>query len=131
MINNILLVALGGAFGSTARYLFGAFILSISKWQNFPLSTLTINVLGSFLIGVLHHVFMDYTKNVEMSIDIRLILITGFLGGFTTFSTFSLDALNLIKNGQIGAAASYVILSVILSILAIFFGYYLSSLVAS
>jgi CrcB protein len=128
-IYSVILVALGGAVGSSARYLLGEIITSFSRGQIFPLSTIAVNVLGSFLAGILHFVFVNYMES--LSLNVRLVIMTGFLGGFTTFSTFSLDALRLLNAGQIGVAASYIILSVILSILAIFFGFYISSLIAN
>ncbi len=129
IVNNMLLVALGGAFGTSLRYLIGVLTLSLSKGHAFPVTTIGVNILGSFLVGILHFVFVNYMDGI--SLNIRLVLVTGFLAGFTTFSTFSLDAFRLLQAGQIGIAASYVILSVILSILAIFLGFYLSSIIAS
>lgn len=108
MWGNILLVALGGAAGSVARYLtvLGATRLA----PNFPAGVMVANVLGSVLIGVLFVVLTGPRAGLSP------LLIAGFLGGFTTFSSFSLDALRLWEAGQVGLAAAYVLGSVGLSL---------------
>ena len=112
MISNILLVAIGGALGSSFRYFLAEFItLNYSKASAFPLSTIFINIFGSLLAGIFHFIFINYFEHISPSA--RLIIMTGFLGGFTTFSAFSLDILRLISAGQINLAISYSVLSVI------------------
>ncbi len=128
MIINILLVAIGGAFGSSSRYILGEFVVNYFRGVSFPLSTIIVNILGSFLAGMLHFYFTNYFEYISPAA--RLILMTGFLGGFTTFSTFSLDIFRLISAGQFNLAISYSLLSVILSIIAIFVGFYFASLVS-
>jgi fluoride exporter len=128
MIINILLVAIGGAFGSSSRYILGEFVVNYFRGMSFPLSTIIVNILGSFLAGMLHFYFTNYFEHINPAA--RLILMTGFLGGFTTFSTFSLDIFRLISAGQFNLAISYSLLSVILSIIAIFVGFYFASLVS-
>lgn len=105
---NILQVALGGAVGSVLRY--GALALWPAPW-----GTLVVNVLGSFAMGVL---FVVLSARAGLS----PLLMTGVLGGFTTFSAFSLDALRLAQGGQAAAAALYVAGSVVLSLLAVVLG---------
>lgn len=108
----ILAVAAGGALGSVARYLVGvastrAFGLA------FPWGTLIVNVAGSFLIGALVALF---AIKADLSQEVRLFLTVGLCGGFTTFSTFSLDAWALMERGQWWQAAAYVAGSVLLSV---------------
>ena len=105
-----LAVALGGACGAMARYGVGAWLFPI-EGNRFPLSTLFVNVLGALLMGVL------YVLIVEKAVlpgYWRELLMVGFLGAFTTFSTFSLDALALWQNGHLALALFYVTASVLL-----------------
>ena len=116
MMMNVLSVALGGALGAVARYLtnvgagrlFGA---------GFPYGTLTVNIVGSFLMGVLVVVLAE-----RGGMRFAPLLMTGLLGGFTTFSAFSLDAVTLYERGQVGVAAGYVAASVVLSLAGLFAG---------
>jgi len=111
-VNLILAVAAGGALGSVARYLMGvgaARVLGLA----FPWGTLIINVLGSFLIGVLVELF---ALKWDLPQEGRVFLTVGICGGFTTFSTFSLDAWVLMERGAWGLAAAYIFSSVVLSI---------------
>ena len=119
-LQNIFLVFLGGGIGSVLRFL-------ISKWLN-PLfanvffGTLSVNILGSLLIGFL----LAYDMEEIIKKPSVLFLITGFCGGFTTFSAFSAESLFLIKSNQYLQAATYISGSVILGILAVFVGFYLA-----
>ena len=108
MFATILPVALGGAVGASARFLIGLAV-------PFPFGTLTVNILGSFLMGVAFVFFAD--KGLDRW---ALMVTTGVLGGFTTFSTFSLDVLRLYEAGRVSAAGGYVLVSVVLSLVAIF-----------
>jgi CrcB protein len=114
----LLYIAIGGAIGSVLRYLLmskSANILGLS----FPYSTLIINVIGSCLMGVL----VGYmAKTLPHSNDLRAFAAVGVLGGFTTFSAFSLDAVTLLERGELAQASIYVVASVVLSILALFAG---------
>lgn len=103
MIQSFAMVALGGAFGAVLRYAIG---LSVA----FPFGTLIVNVLGSFLIGLL------WFSQLDKSSAIFPLLMVGLLGGFTTFSTFSLDAMRLVEGGRVIAAFAYVLSSVALSL---------------
>ena len=117
MITSMIQVAIGGAIGAVGRYLTGVAAVRVMG-HGYPWGTLTVNIVGSFLMGVLIVVLM--TKDGGMRV--APLLMTGMLGGFTTFSAFSLDALTLFERGQVGQAALYVIASVVLSLLAIFLG---------
>ena len=108
-----LLIALGGAAGSVARYLLGGAIQSRSG-SAFPVGTMVVNVSGCFLIGILMRQFL----NMQLSQDLRALLIVGFCGGFTTFSSFSAEALALVDGGEYARATAYVLFSVILCLLA-------------
>lgn len=108
------LVATGGALGAVLRYLAVLLATRLSP-APFPIGTMLVNVVGSLLIGVL-------LARVE-SDGVRLFMVTGMLGGFTTFSAFSWDALQLVQRGQIGSAAMYVIGSVVLALGAVWAGW--------
>jgi CrcB protein len=108
-----LLIALGGAAGSLLRYLVGGAVQRMSA-SGFPVGTMFVNVSGCFIIGVLVRQFL----NMQLSPELRALLIVGFCGGFTTFSTFSAETLGLIDGGEYGRAASYVVLSVTLCLAA-------------
>ncbi|WP_417517615.1 fluoride efflux transporter CrcB [Minwuia sp.] len=120
-MNAILAVAAGGALGAVGR--FGVQIVMIRAFgAGFPLGTLVVNVIGSLMMGFLAHWFLSRGVSPEL----RNFVLIGCLGALTTFSTFSLDAVTLYQRGEIGAAALYVILSVVLSIGALFAGLALS-----
>lgn len=114
---SILQVALGGAIGATGRYLTGVAAVRVMG-AGYPWGTLTVNVVGSFVMGVVFVLLMSKDGGMR----IAPLLMTGMLGGFTTFSAFSLDALKMVERGQVGQAALYVVASVGLSLLAIFLG---------
>lgn len=115
---NILAVAAGGAAGSVMRHLSGKAVLALFG-LSFPFGTLFVNVLGSFLMGIAIGAF---ALHGSVSQEVRSLLTVGFLGGFTTFSSFSLDVVTLYERGDIGLAALYVGLSLVLSLAAIFAG---------
>ncbi|MCV2882393.1 fluoride efflux transporter CrcB [Actibacterium sp. XHP0104] len=106
-------VALGGAIGACARYLTGLGATRLMG-HGFPWGTLTVNVVGSFLMGVLVVLLA-----VKFGNRYAPLLMTGLLGGFTTFSAFSLDAITLFERGQVMVAGVYVLASVVLSLAAI------------
>jgi CrcB protein len=116
MMTTLLQVALGGAIGASGRYLTGV-AASRLMGPGFPWGTLTVNVVGSFVMGVIVVVLGHYSAN-----RFAPLLMTGMLGGFTTFSAFSLDAVTLWERGQVVTAAIYVGASVLLSLLAIVLG---------
>lgn len=110
-------IALGGAAGSVLRYLAGGTVQRMGG-LGFPVGTLVVNVTGCLLIGALSQHFMNTQTHPYM----RAALITGFCGGYTTFSAFSLETVGLVEGGAYGKAAAYIVLSLALSILATFAG---------
>ncbi|MFT6332655.1 MAG: CrcB protein [Lentimonas sp.] len=129
-MHNLFFVAIGGALGSSLRYLFVEMVLTFQRSNqallSFPLAITLANIFGSFLMGILHFYFVHNLDSI--SSQTRLFLSVGVLGGFTTFSAFSLDVLRLINAGQLNLAFICVFSSVIFSILAIFAGFYLAKL---
>lgn len=109
----ILAIAFGGAGGSVLRYLLGG-IVQRSAHSGFPYGTLTVNVIGCLIIGILVQLFM----NLEPSPTVRGFLVVGFCGGFTTFSAFSNEAIGLLYGGSYAKAVLYVSLSVALCLAA-------------
>ncbi|WP_058247866.1 fluoride efflux transporter CrcB [Tropicibacter naphthalenivorans] len=112
----ILQVSLGGAIGASARYMTGLMMARLLG-KGFPWGTLTVNIVGSFAMGALVVLLAHVNGN-----KFAPLLMTGLLGGFTTFSAFSLDAVTLYERGQVGLAAGYVAASVCLSLAALFAG---------
>ncbi len=124
MIKNILLIGTGGFIGSVARY----FLSKLNLYFDFlsiPLGTLCVNVLGSFLIGFLTGIS---EKSVLLTADLRLLLMVGICGGFTTFSTFTSENLMLMHNGQFLSIFLYTGLSILFGFLAVFLGFGTSNL---
>ncbi len=113
-----LLVAVGGAIGSLLRYYVGLGSVRLMG-PGFPWGTLTVNVVGCFIIGVFAEMI---ARRFNASVELRLLLITGFLGGFTTFSAFSLDAISLFERGEVFVGGLYIAASVGLSMLAVMAG---------
>ncbi len=107
----IFLIALGGAVGSVARYLMGAAVADALHLK-FPIGTFAVNVVGCLLIGVLAKFFL----HSQTELPLRAALMIGFCGGFTTFSSFSLETLGLIQGGEWGKAAAYVALSALVCV---------------
>lgn len=112
---NCLFVGLGGFIGSVCRYLIG--LLPIKPENGFPVKTLMINIVGAFIIGMIAALA---DKNKSFNPQIVLMIKVGVCGGFTTFSTFAYETTDLLKNGNMMIAISYVSASVILSVLAVF-----------
>ena len=111
----ILAVALGGAIGSVARYLVGIGSGKLFGF-NFPWGTLIINIVGSMLIGTFAGMF---AFKWDLPQSLRIFLTVGICGGFTTFSTFSLDTYYLIERGELAAAGFYVVASVVFSVVGL------------
>lgn len=116
MFGTLLQVMAGGAIGSGLRWSVGVAVLRVTG-PGFPLAIMTVNVVGSFLMGVF--VVMAAQKSLT---HLSPFVMTGLLGGFTTFSAFSLETVTLIERGQMAQAALYVALSVGLSVGALFVG---------
>jgi CrcB protein len=114
-----LFVFLGGGLGSMSRHAINQAML---KWgpAGFPFSTLLINVVGSLLMGLLAGLFLRYAADV--SANARLFLATGFLGGFTTFSTYALEIVMLQQRASAGIALAYALGSVVLGVAAVVVG---------
>jgi len=112
---NWIAVAVGGALGAMARYAVSTWIFQVSS-HKFPYATLCVNVLGSFVMGIL---FVVIIERSALPVEMRSLWMIGFLGAFTTFSTFSLDALGLWQNGHLFMALLYVLATVVLCLLAI------------
>ena len=109
----MLLVAVGGAVGSMARFQIGSMVLARTESWAFPLGTFIVNVMGCLIAGVLIGV-AEY-KNF-LTLEVRLLVFTGFLGGFTTFSAFGVETVALIERGQYVVAATYVLSSVVVGL---------------
>ena len=124
----MLLVAAGGAVGSMARYQIGAWVLARTETWSFPLGTFIVNVLGCLIAGVLIGV-AEYRE--FLTLELRLLLFTGFLGGFTTFSAFGVETVALIERAQFGMAIGYVAASVVCGIVALFGALKLAALAAA
>ena len=122
LIMSFIWVAVGGAFGSLLRFGVNN-VTPRFLGQDFPWATLTVNILGSLVMGFLAAFLAE--KYADQP-DLRLFLLTGVLGGFTTFSAFSLDVFNLVQRGESSTALIYAAASVVLSIIAVFAGFMIS-----
>jgi fluoride exporter len=121
-MNQLLLVCLGGAVGSGARYLVA--IWSVARYgPGFPYGTLAVNVIGSFLLAIL---FQLSRSAAWLSPNVNLALGTGVMGGFTTYSTFTLDMIRFVEEGQPRAAVVYGAASLTLCLAAGFVGVYVA-----
>jgi fluoride exporter len=116
----IMMVALGGALGSVARYKLGGVVLHHSQTWNFPLSTFCVNVLGCVVIGLLAAIVEHHDL---FSIQARLFLFTGLLGGFTTFSAFGYETMFLLRRGLFSTSILYAGLSVVCGLAAVLIGF--------
>lgn len=111
-------IALGGALGAVGRYLISTWVYNKGDFV-FPWGTFVVNILGSFILGL---VYVLGTERLVISPNTRAFLAVGFIGAFTTFSTFSLETLNIIKDGEFRLALLNVLGSVVLGILAVWLG---------
>jgi CrcB protein len=116
-MRTVLAVALAGALGALARWGIGAWFGH--RWPTFPWGTMVINVSGSFILGVLFAVLVE--RNIG-STTLRVALMTGLMGAYTTFSTFSLETFRLFEDGSVGPALANISLSVVLGLLAVWLG---------
>ncbi len=120
-----LMVALGGALGATSRFFLSTQLTKLLG-TSFPFATLAINVLGSFLMGFCAVFILDYLKLTGYW---RELVMVGFLGAFTTFSTFSIEGLNLLHSGQWTSAALYFVISVTGCVFACFVGWHFAKMI--
>lgn len=117
-IMNIILVGIGGFIGAVSRYGVGQLVAKYVS-SAFPCSTFVVNIVGCLLIGLLSGLF----KGQLISEEVKLLMVTGFCGAFTTFSTFSNEGLLMLRGGDYGMYVLYVVLSVLLGIAATALGY--------
>lgn len=115
-------IILAGGLGALLRYLLGGGVLNLNQ-ATLPLGTFLVNVVGSFLIGYLS---WSLVYKMHLSRELQVIVLTGFLGGFTTFSAFSLEVVRFFEDGHFGRAVLYVLSSVILSIAMCLLGLWLA-----
>ena len=115
-LKQLIIVAVGGAIGSMLRYKLGGFALHHTQTWNFPVSTFSINVAGCLAIGVLAALVEHHDL---FSPSVRLLLFTGLLGGFTTFSAFGYESMFLLRRGLFSIAAGYVLVSVVGGLIAV------------
>lgn len=126
MFKTILLIGAGGFAGSVGRYLLTKFVAA--KWPMvFPLGTFAVNTLGCFMIGI----FMGLSFQYTISTQTRLFLATGFCGGFTTFSTYSLEIFELYQRGEAGISLFYLFGSIILGLISIWMGLWLARVIST
>jgi len=118
-LKQMFIVALGGAIGSVARYKLGGFALHHTQSWDFPVSTFSVNVIGCFIIGLLAALVEHHDL---FSPPVRLLLFTGLLGGFTTFSAFGYESIFLLRRGLLSIATGYVLLSVVCGLGAVLAG---------
>lgn len=118
-MKGMLLVALGGAIGSVARYKLSGFVLQHTLDWRFPTGTFAVNVLGCLVAGILAGLV---ERHGFFSEDTRLLLFTGLLGGFTTFSAFGLETMFLLKRGDLMVAGANVLVSVVAGLAALWLG---------
>lgn len=117
-----LAIAIGGIFGCWARYLMTQLVQSIwGTW--FPYATLIINVSGSFLMGFL---FIETLERLTLPVPVRTGILTGFIGGYTTFSTYMMESLLLMEQGAVVRSGAYLLLSNLIGLVAAFFGAFLA-----
>jgi CrcB protein len=115
-------IAIGGILGCWARYAMTNLVQTIYG-RDFPYATLSINVLACFLMGFL---FVETLERLTISPVLRIGILTGFIGGFSTFSTFAMETLLLAEQGDAGKSALYVALSILLGLMATFGGAYIA-----
>src|SRR3954452_17644370 len=119
-MKQVMLVALGGSFGAVTRFKLGGWVLHhyAMDWR-FPAGTFVVNILGCFIAGVLSGLV---ERQHLFSADIRVLLFTGIMGGFTTFSAFGIESVTLLRRGETSVAIGYVVASVAVGLLLLWLG---------
>ncbi len=117
-MQNVIAVFLGGGIGAVLRYMTGFFAVRFLS-VNLPVATFAVNIVGCFILGLLFAFFID---RPEINTPLKLALTAGFCGGLTTFSTFSLELFEMLKNAQYMQVFVYLILSLIIGLLAVWIG---------
>jgi CrcB protein len=124
VIRYLLYIGIGGFAGSIARFLLSRWTNHL-QWMSVPLGTLLVNIAGSFLIGLLIGIS---EKSPVLTVELRMLLMVGLCGGFTTFSTFTGENLMLMRNGQFLSLFLYTGMSILMGFTAVYFGYLSSKL---
>ncbi|MEM5537457.1 fluoride efflux transporter CrcB [Neptuniibacter pectenicola] len=122
-MQHLFAIAIGGAAGALGRYWVSGLLNNAE--HRLPYGTLTCNVVGSFLMGIL---FVLILEKAKLSAELRPLLMVGFMGAFTTFSTFSLETVAMLQEGHVISAAIYILLSVLLCLVALYGGLSLTRL---
>jgi fluoride exporter len=120
---NLLLIAIGGALGAVARYLLSMFVLRVSGTL-FPLGTFVVNVVGCFVFGAIAGAT---SQRVQISSTMRLFLLTGILGGFTTFSSYAFESFALIRDGQFAWATMNIVGQVVAGLAGLWVAYVITT----
>ena len=119
-MKSVMIVALGGAIGSVLRYLISGWTLQHAVDWRFPVGTFAVNIIGCLIVGILAGLIV---KQHLFSPEARLFLFAGIAGGFTTFSAFGLETFYLIRRDELLIAGSYVVSSVIVGLIVVWFGF--------
>lgn len=125
-MQSIIIVGVGGFIGAVARYKISTWILNSISCGKFPIGTFAVNIIGCLIIGILATLAQQYEVFNQ---NLRLMLFTGILGGFTTFSSFGLETIALLQEGEIFTALIYVLASVALGLLAVWVGMEVSRII--
>ena len=124
MYRYLVYVIVGSSFGGAARYLSQEFVQK--RFPSFiPLSTLSVNIIGSFIIGIIYAL----AERSKISAEVRILIATGFCGGFTTFSSFAFENVKLLQDGEFFNTALYVVLSIVIGFVAVYLGILFTKLI--
>jgi len=122
----LLLIAAGGALGTLARYGTGTLLFSLMEKYRFPFGTLTVNLLGCLLIGLLQGLYLD---RAWIRPEYQVAIVVGFMGGFTTFSSFGWETVSFLNDGQFARATLNIALNNVVGLFLVFAGYKLSKMI--